>query len=134
MRLQKIQSTRTNNFKDEQMLEKIMGVWQASQPQIAQQQGAVYGVYHEYDNDYKGDYSLTIAVESQQDDSDALEVSESAAYQVFPVDAADEQGVIKAWKNIWKLEEEGSLRRAYTLDYEKYDADGVKSIYIALKS
>ncbi|WP_458119291.1 GyrI-like domain-containing protein [Paenibacillus sp. Z6-24] len=133
MRLQKIQTTRTNNFKDEQMLEKIQGVWQASQPHLAQQQGAVYGVYHEYESDYKGDYSLTIAVETDGEDADHLQVDESAAYQVFPVDAADEQGVIKAWKTIWKLEEEGSLQRAYTLDYEKYSTDGTKAIHIALK-
>ncbi|ANF96432.1 GyrI-like domain-containing protein [Paenibacillus bovis] len=132
MRLQKIQSTRTNNFKDEQMLEKIQGVWQESQPHLTQQ-GAVYGVYHEYESDYKGDYSLTIAIETAHEDTNNLEISASAVYQVFPVDAADEQGVIKAWKKIWQLEEEGSLQRAYTLDYEKYDTDGTKAIHIALK-
>ncbi|QKG85374.1 AraC family transcriptional regulator [Kroppenstedtia pulmonis] len=130
MRLYIVNSIRTNNFTDEQMMQKMKDMWtEASQTQNT---NIIYGVYHEYESDYKGDYSLSVATEDSSD-MPFIDISDTANYQIYCVDTVDEQGVIKTWKKIWGLEEEGKINRAYTYDYEKYYPNGDIEIYIAIK-
>ncbi|MFD1888512.1 GyrI-like domain-containing protein [Paenibacillus wenxiniae] len=132
MKLYSIHSIRTNNFKDTEMLEKIQDVWQQAYRHLEGKPATLYGVYHDYENDYKGDYSLTTALAESYDGATELELPVTAEYRVFEAATSDAQGVIQQWKHIWQLEEQGELSRAYTFDYEKYEPDGRITIHIAL--
>ncbi|WPP39963.1 GyrI-like domain-containing protein [Paenibacillus hunanensis] len=132
MKLYTIHSIRTNNFKDTEMLEKIQEVWQQAYSHLDGRPVTLYGVYHDYENDYKGDYSLTTAIAESYDGATALELPVTAQYRVFEAATSDPQGVIQQWKQIWQLEEQGELSRAYTFDYEQYEPDGRITIHIAL--
>ncbi len=132
MKLYSIHSIRTNNFKDTEMLEKIQEVWQQAYSHLNGQSATLYGVYHDYENDYKGDYSLTTATQNSYPQASELELPVTTEYHVFQVQSNDPQAVIQQWKQIWQLEEQGELTRAYTFDYEKYEPDGQITIHIAL--
>jgi hypothetical protein len=132
MKLAIINSVRTNNFHDDKMMQKIIGLWKGASSQLTEHEGIRYGVYHEYADDYKGDYSLSVCVEGNVEPS--MEIPNSNTYEIFPVDTADEQGIIKAWKKIWQLEESGIIHRAYSYDFEKYYPNGEIEIHIAVKN
>ncbi|MCM3042698.1 effector binding domain-containing protein [Paenibacillus motobuensis] len=130
MELYILESTRTNNFKDPDMYSKITGIWQNIQgrPEVANT--VIYGVYHNYESNYKGDYDLSIATSSFTT-TKKLTVAEQG-YKIFKVDRSKENGVFETWQRIWALEESGELDRAYTFDYEKYDVNGQIEIFIAV--
>lgn len=130
MELYILESIRTNNFTDPDMYNKIVGVWQNVHKRPEVENEAKYGVYHNYENNYKGDYDLSIATSSLTT-AKKLTPSEQG-YIIFKVDSSKENGVFEAWQHIWALEESGELSRAYTIDYEKYDIDGSIEIHIAV--
>ncbi|MFF2481394.1 GyrI-like domain-containing protein [Paenibacillus sp. NPDC058071] len=131
MKFSVINSIRTNNFADEQCVEKINSLWAEASRQLVGQNTVLYGVYYDYESDYKGDYTLAVAVEGSEGEA-LVELSEHANYEIFKVDEADELSVVRAWQNIWEREQEGTLRRAYTWDFEKYSPNGNTEIYIAI--
>ena len=128
MKLFSLKSIVTNNFTDPEMARKIQQVWGDSMKQIDQPMN-VYGVYHEFKSDFRGDYQLSIATESIPT-KEILEVDSQANYQKFEVDLSQEMAVYKTWQRIWSLEDEGKLTRAYRLDYEYYQEDGKVTIYV----
>ncbi|WP_089743524.1 GyrI-like domain-containing protein [Gracilibacillus ureilyticus] len=129
MNLSIINSTRTNNFNDKDIMQKITELWKEASPHLPENENT-YGVYHEYESDYKGDYSLSIA---KEDEIGSIEIPMNAKYKIFYVDTTDEQGVFHAWSNIWEQEEAGLIERAYTFDFEKYLPNGEIEIHIAIK-
>jgi len=132
MRLSIINTVRTNNFNDEQLMEKIAELWKEASKSLSNQNTIIYGVYYHYESDYKGDYTLSIAVEDNEREP-SLEILNTAKYEIFNVDKTEEQGVINTWKQIWKREDSGTLKRAYTYDFEKYYPNGEIEIYIGIK-
>ncbi|MCM3601080.1 effector binding domain-containing protein [Robertmurraya korlensis] len=62
-----------------------------------------------------------------------MELPKHTKYEIFKVDRGDAQGVVNTWRKIWERENAGTLARAYSYDFEKYDPDGEIEIYIALK-
>ncbi len=58
----------TNNFKDKLLLEKITNAW-GSVANAKSPTSIKYGVYHNYESDYKGDYTLSIATCDETDSS-----------------------------------------------------------------
>ena len=125
----------TNNFKDKLLLEKITNAW-GSVANAKSPTSIKYGVYHNYENDYKGDYTLSIATGDETDSSNVLEIPSDVAYKIFLVDTSKnvENPVFETWKQIWELEEKLMLKRDYVLDYEKYYPDGTIEIYIGEKN
>src|SRR5699024_1704478 len=98
---------------------------------LADKNENVYGLYHEYESDYKGDYTLCVAVEGR--DKSSVAIPDDTKYEVFKVNTNDEQGIFNTWNEIWKKEDENQLNRAYTYDFEKYYPDENIDIYIAVK-
>lgn len=86
-------------------------------------------MYHQYQSDYKGDYTLSVATENPTEQTSALSLPQTE-YRVFPT---TRQQIVQTWQQIWQLEEAGELQRAYLVDYEQYGADGQVVIYIGLK-
>ncbi|KGR74924.1 GyrI-like domain-containing protein [Ureibacillus sinduriensis] len=132
MKLTIINSTRTNNFSDDLMLEKITDLWKSASHSLVGDENTKYGIYHNYESDYKGDYSLSIGIECDGEEP-TLVIPQNEKYVIFNVEPGDEQGVFNTWTDIWAQEEEGTLKRAYTYDFEKYDPKGEIAIYIAIK-
>ncbi|QJX80350.1 effector binding domain-containing protein [Priestia megaterium] len=135
MKLKILKSIRTNNFNDIYLVDKIQRIWREASTHLPQEKVATYGVYHKYNSNYKGDYTLSISIEgnSNSNNSDiTLNIPDDTKYKQFQVDCKDELGVINTWKKIWDLEENGELNRAYSYDFEKYFPDGKIEIYIAL--
>lgn len=131
MKLTVINSVRTNNFNDDLLLQKISGLWKDASSRLTGQDSIVYGVYHNYESNYKGDYTLSIALEDSQNQP-SLEIPNYTKYEIFNVDTADEQGTLNTWKTIWEREESGTLNRAYTYDFEKYYPNGEIEVFIAI--
>lgn len=132
MKVAVVGSIRTNNFQDEQLVQKITNLWKEASERLTNAEKSTYGVYHEYESNYKGDYSLSIAAEESNGES-FLEIPSNEKYKVFKVDPAKENSVFHTWQEIWAQEEAGTLKRSYTYDFEKYEPNGEISIYIAVK-
>lgn len=130
MKVYALNHTRTNNFALD-MSDKIGQAWQEVARKVEEAQTIQYGIYHEYDGNYQNDYTLTIASEKNVEGAQPMILADDF-YQVFPVDMSQKMGIFQTWQQIWNLEEQGKLKRAYTQDYEKYYLDGRVEIYIAL--
>lgn len=65
MKLSIINSMRTNNFNDERIMQKITELWKEASERLTKNESITYGVYYEYESDYKGDYSLSVAIEDK---------------------------------------------------------------------
>ncbi|MBP2079418.1 GyrI-like domain-containing protein [Oceanobacillus polygoni] len=130
MKLSIINSIRTNNFNDARAMEKIMEMWKKASDHLPKNE-TVYGVYHEYESDYRDDYSLSIAIEENIDES--IEIPKDEIYKIFKVDTTEEQGIFNTWSKIWNQEESVLLERAYSYDFEKYYPNGKIEIHIAIK-
>ncbi|WHY77396.1 AraC family transcriptional regulator [Neobacillus sp. WH10] len=131
MKLTIINSIRTNNFNDEHVMQKITDMWKAASTDLAEHESVIYGVYHEYETDYKGDYTLSVAIEGETKPLITIPIDEK--YKIFKVDTTEEQGIFNTWSKIWDEEKEGNLHRSYTYDLEKYYPNGNIEIHIAIK-
>lgn len=128
-----INSVTTNNFTDENMIDKIQSLWQEAQSKIKDNTGCVYGVYHHYQSDYRGDYTLSIAVDHPiQHVASTITPNPIDNYAVFEVNDNHEDKIYQTWQQIWALEQDNKIRRAYDVDFEKYYPDGRVEIYISL--
>ncbi|MDX8046237.1 effector binding domain-containing protein [Gracilibacillus sp. S3-1-1] len=127
MRIDLFTSIRTNNFNDEQMMEKIQDMWKQASTHFEGKKEIVYGVYYDYESDFTGDYSLGVGIENEEG---SVVISNPTNYQIFKVDTSDD-GIIKTWQKIWELEKSSELERSYTIDYEKYLPNGDVEIHIA---
>lgn len=113
-------------------MQKISKLWKEAFNQLTNHENITYGVYHDYESDYKGDYSLSIAIENS-DREPFIEIPNNEKYEIFKVDTSEEQGIFNTWNKIWDREEEGTLKRAYTYDFEKYYPNGDIEVHIAVK-
>jgi predicted transcriptional regulator YdeE len=120
-----IDSVETNNFNDSQIMLKIGELWQRVTNTLPKD-CVKYGVYHDYESDFKGNYTLSVAIES---DNGSVLLEINGEYKVFDVDTTFENSIAKTWKKIWKM----PISRAYTFDFEYYNPDGTIQIYIAVK-
>nr|WP_144921020.1 effector binding domain-containing protein [Paenibacillus bovis] len=132
MNLKIIKSVRTNNVKDESVMQKITDVWKEASSVLENHDGVTYGLYHDYESDFKGDYTLSVAIQSE-DKASSIHIPNTNKYKVFEVDTSVESGILNSWKQIWESEENGNVKRAYTYDYENYYPDGRIEIYIATR-
>lgn len=133
MKLHVINSIRTNNFNDPHIIQKIKILWKESYQKLDNYRDNIYGLYDQYESNYKGDYRLSVAVEHPHQTT-SITIPENEKYEVFKVNTTDDQGIINTWNKIWKLEESGVLQRKYSYDFEKYYPNGEVEIYIAVKS
>jgi len=128
-----VNSVVTNNFTDENMMNKVKTLWQDAQVKLADNTGCIYGIYHHYQNDYRGDYTLSIAVDHPiQHFSTTIAPNPIDSYAVFDVNNNHEDKIYQTWQHIWALEQDDKIIRAYDVDFEKYYPDGRVEIYISL--
>ena len=104
----------------------------------------LYAVYSEYASDHNGEYTFTVGapVKAQAPVPGDMvrKVIVAGKYAVITTQKGPFPKVIPgAWLEIFKLEDEGTLNRAYRTDFELYDEraldpqNGQVDIYIGLK-
>ena len=123
-----IGETRTNNFSDKELFEKIGSLWSKANDHHIEND-LKQEIYHQYESNYRGDYTLAIATEAPL--SNEKLVIPDQEYAVFEC-LQDEHSLGETWKKIWQLQEEKKLNRKYSLDFEKYYPDGKVEIHIAI--
>lgn len=133
MKFSILNTIRGNNFTDPDIQVKLMDFWKQNESLIkeSREQGnIVAAVYHDYESDYKGDYSVSICKESEDDYA-----SDSSQYlwREYVVPKNNEHGLVNTWKKIWSDEESQVINRVYDFDIEKYAPNGEISILIAVQ-
>ena len=109
--------------------EIIPALWQNNFDKLPQGHYC-YGVYFNYAANYQADYDFAIASEAVlETDIPVIEVEDLSFYEVFRCQADE---IYQTWQLIWKKEQQGLLKRAYSVDFEKYHPDGLVEIYIAV--
>ena len=128
--------------------EKIGGVWQSfmsdgmaeSVPNASVEPYACYGLYYDYDMADES-YAMMVGCESAQgalpEEMEEL-VIPAGTYAKFTVHGACVNTVIKAWDEIWAMEDLAA-KRAWTVDFEAYPPsedqnDTDIDLYIAIKA
>jgi predicted transcriptional regulator YdeE len=106
--------------------------------------GILYAVYSDYASDHNGEYTYVVA-QAVKDGTAApsgmvVKQVPAGKYAMFTTEIGAFAKVIpEAWQRIFKLEEEGKLKRAYRTDFEIYDQraqnpqNGQIDIYVGLK-
>lgn len=105
---------------------------------------SLVALYYDYESDKHGYYTILIGIP-------VSEITEIPAGLVAQHVQAENRAVFEStqgsvstivfdlWQKIWALEDQGSLDRAYTIDYELYDErsgnreDALMEIHIAVK-
>jgi predicted transcriptional regulator YdeE len=104
----------------------------------------IYALYTDYASDRNGEYSFVIgAMVKEGAVAPAGLVAKrvlGGQFEVFTTAQGPLPQVVPgAWQNLWKLEDEGKLKRAYKTDFEIYDhrardpQNAQVDIYIGLK-
>lgn len=118
---------RTNNFNDTEILAKFTAIWEKTLAKI--ENSTVYGVYYDYQSNYKGDYSFATASENPLKNTQKI-IPTDGSYKIF---TTSKDKVFETWQEIWQLEEQGKLNRTYFVDYEKYLPTGEVEIHIGIE-
>lgn len=129
--LQALLSLRTNNFNDPEIIDRVTDLWDQALKTLPDHEGSVFGVYHNYESNYQGDYDLSVAIATDQHDNGTITLGDH--YREFKVTMNQPSSIVEAWKSIWQMEEKGELQRQYDADYEEYRTNGTVSIFISLK-
>jgi predicted transcriptional regulator YdeE len=106
MNLTIIKSVRTNNFYDEAIMQKITGMWKEASSLLINKDEVIYGLYYDYKSNFKGNYTVSVAVEGS-DHNSQIKIPNSSKYEIFEVNSSGENGILNAWKEIWRREEKG---------------------------
>ena len=121
-----VQQRLNNNIADE----IIPSLWQNNLDKLPQGHYC-YSIYFNYATNYQADYDFAIASEVvSETDIPVIEIEDLSCYEVFRC-KVDE--IYQTWQLIWKKEQQGLLKRAYSVDFEKYHPDGLVEIYIAVE-
>lgn len=121
-----VQQRLNNNIADE----IIPSLWQNNLDKLPQGHYC-YSIYFNYATNYQADYDFAIASEVvSETDIPVIEIEDLSCYEVFRC-KVDE--IYQTWQLIWKKEQQGLLKRAYSVDFEKYHPDDLVEIYIAVE-
>ena len=121
-----LQQRLNNNIADE----IISTLWQNNLDKLPQGH-CCYGIYFNYATNYQADYDFAIASEVVlETDIPVIEIEDLSFYEVFRCNIDE---IYQTWQLIWKKEQQGLLKRAYSVDFEKYHPDGLVEIYIAVE-
>jgi len=131
--------TRTNNAAESQAeTAKIGPLWQAYfsvHPDALAEGGSMYGVYHEYQSDMDGDYSVLVGTPTTSDDSSDIRLA-TGDYLKFSGSGKMPDCVVELWREIWRYftSSECQYQRSYHTDYEVYSDTTRVDIYIGINA
>lgn len=108
-----VQQRLNNNIANE----IISTLWQNNFDKLPQGH-CCYSIYFNYATNYQADYDFAIASEVVlETDIPVIEIEDLSFYEVFHC-KVDE--IYQTWQLIWEKEQQGLLKRAYSVDFEKY--------------
>ena len=121
-----VQQRLNNNIADE----IIPPLWQNNLDKLPQGHYC-YDIYFNYATNYQADYDFAIASEVVlETDIPVIEIKDLSFYEVFRCNMDE---IYQTWQLIWEKEQQGLLKRAYSVDFEKHHPDGLVEIYIAVE-
>ena len=121
-----VQQRLNNNIADE----IIPPLWQNNFDKLPQGH-CCYSIYFNYATNYQADYDFAIASEVVlETDIPVIEIKDLSFYEVFRCNMDE---IYQTWQLIWEKEQQGLLKRAYSVDFEKHHPDGLVEIYIAVE-
>ena len=121
-----VQQRLNNNIANE----IISTLWQNNLDKLPQGH-CCYGIYFNYATNYQADYDFAIASEVVlETDIPVIEIEDLSFYEIFRCNVDE---IYQTWQLIWEKEQQGLLKRAYSVDFEKYHPDGLVEIYIAVE-
>lgn len=132
-------SVRTNNAKEmEPATGEIGKLWQdffAVSSTFEQPLKEAYGIYSGYESDCTGYYDVTAGVVGDFPAEEASEITVSTgSYLCFEKRGAMPESVLLLWQEIWQyFGKEGSEKRAYLTDFEKYTGQDFVQIFIGIQ-
>lgn len=132
-------SVRTTNEKEmEPAIGKIGQLWQnffLAGSKIEQPPNEAYGVYSTYESDWRGEYDVTVGMVGDFPTEDACEITVPVGtYLCFEKKGAMPESVLLLWQEIWEyFGKEGSEKRAYITDFEKYTGLDYVQIFIGVQ-
>lgn len=132
MKFSIVDSEKTNNFTDPTIQTKIMSLWENNGliiGKVLKEGLTVACVYHDYQTNYKGDYTVSLC---QEDMTNGVFDTSKYQWQAYKVDINDKLGVINTWQKIWSDEENHKINRVYDFDFEQYKPNGEISIVVAI--
>lgn len=120
---------RTSNAKESSGEGQISNLWERYfADQIASQipnpvENNIYAVYHSYESDVNGEYSLTVGLKVKLGTIVPAGLSSVQVPEQKYLKVTTDQGpmpgtVIEGWKYVWQQKD---LSRAYSADFEVYD-------------
>jgi len=136
----------TNALETDAATARIPGLWHrwfagggAAQLSGSAPHAASYGLYHAYESDHRGAYDLVVGAAMPSTATPPPGFTRvdvpAAPYLVFRGIGARPAIVIQTWATVWEyFANHSDVRRAYTMDFERYDpAQGDQvDIYIAI--
>ena len=132
--------TRTNNANEISENAKIGALHQSFNQQIMidyAQGGMLYGVYHDYQTDHKGDFSVLVG-STENALKSVVELEQvtlvAGTYLVFSARGEMPQTVINTWNEVWAYFscDTSKHQRAYTTDFECYTSTDSVEVYISI--
>lgn len=116
---------KVNNFKNASTL--IKNYWK-KYLSLNLKNETIYAFYFNYNSNYKDDYNFSIGGKQYFNNSNIIKITKTN-YKIF---SCHNSNIIETWNNIWNLEENGKLKRSYTIDFEKHYDNGNIDIYIGI--
>ena len=136
--------TRNANESDPEM-NLIKGLWgnffQQNQTETIPDQvenSQIHGVYHNFESDVNGEYTLTAGKEVRPDSPVSEEYPrieiQAGDYLLFENSGKMPEAFFEAWQQVWKyFEDQPEYERAYKSDFEVYVSNSEVAIYIGVK-
>lgn len=121
-----LEPIQTNNFVD--LGSKIIKQWSIFSS-LEIKTDIKYGIYSNYKTDYKDSFDFSVGANIDFLNSMEIEIPD-CKFQIFK---GTQNEVFNMWKNIWNLENNKELNRAYLFDFEKYYIDGTVEIFVSIK-
>ncbi|MDO4224191.1 MAG: hypothetical protein Q4D05_09275 [Acinetobacter sp.] len=106
--------------------QQIPALWQ--QTALPSQQ-TIYGVYSDYEHGHHGNYRFSIATEAPNQETPII-IPDLTAYEIF---ATSCERIYPTWQHIWQLEQQGTLKRSYAIDFERYYSQEHVEIFVAIQ-
>lgn len=116
---------------------KIGSVWQEFHKQVTPSLPPgtpLYGVYHEYESDLNGPYSMLAGSDQAKDGLLSVTIP-AGTYAVFSGEGQMPQLVFDLWQEVWAHfgDSPAEQKRSYTVDFECYKSPTSMEIFIAVE-
>lgn len=125
---------RTTNAREMSGRGVIGGMWSSGLPADS----PIIAVYCEYESDKDGEYSYLLGTKLGKEEAVPRELAhrqvEAGQYlRLGFAGSVSPEATVGLWMQVWDLERDGKLQRAYKTDFEIYSGHGLE-LYVGVKA